>query len=120
MERYRSGYKRFALGRKPCVVYGAEFAVVNRISPFIIKQLNNIWKGIEVVITSRTRNAVVGQLAHGFESHPFRQRKKTFLMSFFCCVDMRWFDSNPSFGACAIVTKCRCVPSFPPTKKTFF
>ena len=43
-----------------------------------------IRKGIEVVITSRTRNAVVDLSAHGFESHPFRQSKKNTLLGVFC------------------------------------
>ena len=46
---------------------------------FVIK-LNIFWKGIEVVITSRTRNAVVDLSAHGFESHPFRQIKTNFCL----------------------------------------
>ena len=34
------------------------------------------WRRIEVVITSRTRNAVVGQPARGFESHRLRTKEQ--------------------------------------------
>ena len=55
---------------------------------FLLHNLILIRKGIEEVITSRTRNAVVGFPAHGFESHPFRQRKSHLLGWLFCCVIM--------------------------------
>ena len=37
--------------------------------------VRNIWRDIEVVITSRTRNAGVRLRARGFESHSLRRRK---------------------------------------------
>ena len=60
----------------------------------LVHNLIFVWKDIEVVITSRTRNAVVEFSAHGFESHSFRQQNKAPLGVFFCCCE--WLGSNPS------------------------
>ena len=39
-----------------------------------MKAQDNLWTGIEVVITALTRNQVVARAARGFESHPVRQK----------------------------------------------
>ena len=40
------------------------------------------WRCIEVVVTRRTRNAFVTQVAREFESHHLRQKKSKFLTKF--------------------------------------
>lgn len=43
----------------------------------ILRIVNNlIWRRIEVVITSLTRNQVAGELVREFESHRLRQESK--------------------------------------------
>ena len=59
----------------------------------------NIRSGIEVVVTSRTRNAVVRKRARGFKSHPLRQRRcfvRFFAEAapFFRCYPGSGFDSG--------------------------
>lgn len=59
------------------------------------KSARDIRRRIEVVITSRTRNAVVGFPAHGFESHRLRTKQKQGQMTLLFCPVRRRRDSNP-------------------------
>lgn len=49
-----------------------ELTTVSNRLPAGIQAANPIWSGIEVAITSLTRNQVAEQSARGFESHPLR------------------------------------------------
>ena len=113
-ERYRSGHNEPHSDKSPSQRQRRSNAgtAFRRLSSY---NLILSRKGIEVVITSRTRNAVVDFSAHGFESHSFRhgKPKPIFWFRFFVCGKW-WTNSNPSFDACVIVTQWRCIPFFPP------